>query len=40
MDEIAENVIEQGVFLYIMEKTITGHGGILGQVLFVVEDPA
>jgi hypothetical protein len=38
VDEIAENIIEKGDLRYIMKKTTTIHGGIVGQVLFVVED--
>ncbi len=38
MDEIAENIIEQGVLWYIMVKRTTTQGGIVGQVLFVMED--
>ena len=38
MDEIAENIIEQGVLRHIMVKRTTKQGGIVGQVLFVMED--
>jgi hypothetical protein len=38
VDEIPENIFEQGLFLNIMGKTATMQGGIVGQVLFVVED--
>ncbi len=41
MDEIAENIIEQGVLQYneyIMVKRTTPQGDIVGQVLFVMED--
>ncbi len=37
MDEIAENIIEQRVIRYIMVKRTTTEGGIVGQVLFVME---
>jgi hypothetical protein len=33
VDEIAENVIEKGTLLYIMIKTASIHGDIVGQVL-------
>jgi hypothetical protein len=38
VDEIAENIIKQGVLRYIMVKRTTTQGGIVGQVLFVMED--
>jgi hypothetical protein len=37
VDEIAENIVEQSVLRYIMVKSTTMQGGIVGQVLFVME---